>query len=435
MTTGPDGDGRRSSPPESTDADLIAAFVANRDEGAFAAIVQRHGPLVFQTARRVVGTFQDAEDVFQATFLVLAQKAGDIRRPAQLASWLYGVAVKAALKARRASARRTAYEGRVKVMREPSPGPQLSGDDLGLLLDEELDRLPNKYREPVVLCDLQGRTRREVARELGVSDGTLSQRINIARRLLADRLRRRGVVITATALALFLTGQAAAAAPLPPPLVAATAKTAVRAAAGRSVAGLVSEAAARLAVGLVPVRGMALVPFVWTLAVGLAVVGLGVIFLIPFLPAGKEYPSEPDPGARVVAAGQDQLTPPDKPQAFPVDLTAGTTRLNYRALPFEHQNKTSYVLVIKEGRVWLDPPAKLLAECKAYVMLAGGFKLTVRADVYDAAGNHLGTAEEAVPVVRAGDPTIKSTALLRFEFGTGEKFRTAATITFATRVD
>jgi RNA polymerase sigma factor (sigma-70 family) len=223
-----------------SDGRLLAHFVATRDEAAFAALVRRHGPLVLGAVRRLVGHEQDAEDCFQAAFLVLAQRAGSVRG-GSLAAWLYGVAYRVALRCRCAAARRRSRERQVGQMPQAevsAPEPQ----DWRPLLDEELNALPEKYRAAVVLCDLEGKTRKEAARLLGVPEGTLSSRLAQARSLLAGRLSRRGVALSAGALAAALAGGAAAA--VPAQLVVSTAQVAALVAAGRSAA--VGSQAARL---------------------------------------------------------------------------------------------------------------------------------------------------------------------------------------------
>src|SRR5262245_62156620 len=144
-----------------TDAELLGRFVEQRDEAAFAALVRRHGPMVLGVCRRVLGgSHPDAEDAFQVTFLVLLHKAGRVRPRERLGSWLHGVAYRAALKARAAAARRRARERPLADLPEPALAERAGGCDLGLLLDQELSRLPDKYRAAVVLCDLEGKTRK-----------------------------------------------------------------------------------------------------------------------------------------------------------------------------------------------------------------------------------------------------------------------------------
>lgn len=180
-----------------TDAELVAAFVGTRDQAAFAALVTRHGPLVLGVCRRALGATADAEDAFQATFLVLVTKAGAIPWRGSLGPWLFGVAHRVARKARFKRDRRFAVEKQVDAMPHPESTDRdpAESDELGRLFDEELAALPEEMRRAVVLCELQGRSRAAAAKELGVSEGTLSSRLGRARKRLRDRLANRGVAL------------------------------------------------------------------------------------------------------------------------------------------------------------------------------------------------------------------------------------------------
>src|SRR4029077_18575241 len=151
---------------ETGDGQLLGAFVATSDEAAFAAIVRRHGPMVLGVCPRVVGDPPLAEDAFQAPFLVLARRAAVVRPRHLVGHWLYGVAYRTALKARGAAARRQAKEKQVDAMTQPAVSRDEAWNDLQRVLDTELARLPDKYRVPILLCDLGGRPQRDVAREL-----------------------------------------------------------------------------------------------------------------------------------------------------------------------------------------------------------------------------------------------------------------------------
>jgi RNA polymerase sigma factor (sigma-70 family) len=186
-----------------TDADLLGAFVRTRDPAAFETIVRRHGPMVLGVCRRLLG-HHDAEDAFQATFLVLARRAATIIPRVRLAGWLYGVAYRTALEGRRMAGRRRAHEAPLTESVQPAVESDTPATDLSALLDRELSRLPDRLRLPVVLCDLEGRTRRQAARQLCIPDGTLSNRLAAARRLLAKRLASRGLSLPSGGLALFL---------------------------------------------------------------------------------------------------------------------------------------------------------------------------------------------------------------------------------------
>jgi RNA polymerase sigma factor (sigma-70 family) len=221
-----------AGPPEAapTDADLLRRFVAGRDEDAFAALVARHGPMVYAVCRRLLRHAYDAEDAFQATFLVLARKAASIRRGQALAAWLHEVARRVAARARDDAGRRRARERQVRPM-TPPPGPDpVTLDELRAVLDEELAGLPEKYRTALVLCDLEGRTHQEAAAEIGCPPGSVSWRVSRARTLLRGRLTRRGITLSAAALTAVLTDRASAA--LPALLAVAAVRAATAAPAG-----------------------------------------------------------------------------------------------------------------------------------------------------------------------------------------------------------
>jgi RNA polymerase sigma factor (sigma-70 family) len=180
-----------------SDRQLLADFAARQDETAFAVLVRRHGPMVFGVCKRMLRRIEDAEDAFQATFLVLVRKARVLGHREILGNWLYGVAYHTALKARATAAARSAREARM-----PAPETSTADRDLEALmvLDQELNRLPDRHRVPLVLCDLEGKTYKEAARHLGCPEGTVASRLARARALLAQRVKSRGVTLTAAAL-------------------------------------------------------------------------------------------------------------------------------------------------------------------------------------------------------------------------------------------
>jgi RNA polymerase sigma factor (sigma-70 family) len=230
-----------------TDGRLLSEFVRTGDPDAFAALVRRHGPMVLGVCRRVVGDVHLAEDAFQAAFLVLARRAAAVRPGEQVGSWLYGVAYRTALKARAGQARRRAHEKQVTPMPHP---PVFTADvwpDLLPVLDAELARLPDRLRLPVVLCDLEGRPQREVARQLGLPPTTLANRLATARRTLARRLTDRGIVLSGGAVAAVLTAKATAA--VPPTLAAAAVR--VGTVAAGSAAGAVPAHLLQLSDGVI----------------------------------------------------------------------------------------------------------------------------------------------------------------------------------------
>jgi RNA polymerase sigma factor (sigma-70 family) len=226
-----------------TDGQLLELFVAHRDGAAFEALIRRHGPMVLGVCRRVTRHVQDAEDAFQATFLVLARRAAVVQPQERVGNWLYGVAHRTSLKVRAKAAQYSGRERPLEEAREPAVEQPPDRPDLAPVLDAELSRLPAIYRAPLVLCDLGGRPRKEAARQLGIPEGTLSSRLNAARKKLADRLTRRGVAVTTAALAPALSP----AAEVPPTLIDAAVRGGLLTAAGRGAETVVSQSAVALA--------------------------------------------------------------------------------------------------------------------------------------------------------------------------------------------
>jgi RNA polymerase sigma factor (sigma-70 family) len=205
---------RHAEHATASDAELLERFVSTRDAAAFEALVRRHGPMVFAVCCRILRRTQDAEDAFQATFLVLVHKAASVSPRNKLAAWLHGVARKTSLKARQRATRRTEVESQVPARSTGAMPPDPACGEAELLLDQELAGLPDRYRLPIILCDLEGRLRTEVAGTLGCSEGTLSSRLTRGRRLLAERLKRRGVHLSVGALVAILTERSPALAEL-----------------------------------------------------------------------------------------------------------------------------------------------------------------------------------------------------------------------------
>ena len=266
---------RRSADDRLSDGQLLERFIVCRDEAAFTALVRRHGPMVLGVCRRVVGTFHDAEDAFQATFLVLVRRAASVRPREAVGNWLYGVAYRTALAARARMSRHRRKEKQVQDMPERPSEPEPTWPDLQVLLDQELNRLPDLYRLPVVLCALEGRSRREVARQLNIPEGTLSSRLAAARRLLAKRLARHGLALSGASVAALLA-ESGASASVPAVLLASTTKAALLVAAGQTAAaGLVSAQVAALSEGVLRMMFVAKLKTVTVLFAGVAAVGLG----------------------------------------------------------------------------------------------------------------------------------------------------------------
>jgi RNA polymerase sigma factor (sigma-70 family) len=280
------------------DADLLARFATTRDAAAFAELVRRHGGLVLGVCRRVTGHAQDAEDAFQATFLVLAQRAASLRHPALLGCWLYGVAYRVAWRAKRSARRRRAREVTVSVLPDvPDRPPTQVSAELGPILDEELAALPAHYRDALVLCDLRGTPRQEAAAALGIPEGTLSSRLANGRKRLAARLARRGVALSVAALPVGLAGVQGAVV-VPNDLVTRTSRLVADWAAGGAVPGPVS----RLAEGGFAVRKL--------MALG-AVVCVAVTGAV--LAARPREAPPVDPPKPVAARGPEADAPQPKP--------------------------------------------------------------------------------------------------------------------------
>jgi len=192
------------------DTVLLGQYAAHGDADSFAELVDRYGRVVLGVGKRVLGSEADAEDVFQATFMVLARKAGQLDDHAPLGHWLYRVAFRIAMKMRIQNARRRDHEkavaAQVEITRAPMPVDSI--DDLRPIFDEELNHLPRGYRALIVLCHLEGKSHQEAARALGWRHGSVSYRIGRAREMLRNRLARRGVCVSAILLSAFLTGAA-----------------------------------------------------------------------------------------------------------------------------------------------------------------------------------------------------------------------------------
>jgi RNA polymerase sigma factor (sigma-70 family) len=281
-----------------SDAQLLQRFVNGHDETAFELLVWRHGPMALGVCRRILHDTHDAEDAFQATLLALARKARAIRKGGSVGSWLYKVAYRVALRARAQSLRRLRHEKQVAEL--PAVVDTRAEDpawrELGPVLDEELNRLPEKYRAAVVLCYLEGLTNDEAARQLRWPAGTVKTRLARARELLGSRLTRRGFVLGA---GLVTTASLSETLPLRAALVRVTVRTAVLIIAGNGTAGgVVPAQVARLTEGVLQTMTRVKLKLIAAvLAAGLAVAGAGAL-------SYRTVPDEPGPDTGTNAAGR-----------------------------------------------------------------------------------------------------------------------------------
>jgi RNA polymerase sigma factor (sigma-70 family) len=279
--------GRGSS--QRTDPQLLDDFSTCRDETAFAALVARHGPMVLRVCRRVLNHEQDAEDAFQATFLVLARKTGSIRKRAALAEWLHGVAYRTAMQAKRSAARRRNHEARLRAA-TPKAVASPTWDDVQAVLDQEIQRLPEAFRTAFVLCVLEGKSGPQAAAELGVKEGTVWSRLTRARQRLQQQLARRGIELSALLAALSVADGAGKAA-VPAVLVNATLRSGLLVAAGGTAAEVIPSHIAALAAGVT--RAMFLtkakIATVVFLTVGVFAAGTGALTQQRL--AGKQPPT------------------------------------------------------------------------------------------------------------------------------------------------
>ncbi len=232
-----------------TDDQLLRRFLkggASDAECAFRALMERHGPMVFGVCRRVLSNHHTAEDAFQATFLVLIRRAGSIGRQEKLANWLYGVAFRAAKEVKRRESRREQRERAAFDLSRADTPSDLDRLELPSILDEELCRLPGRYRAALVACEFEGKSRREAAHQLGVPEGTLSSHLARARKLLRDRLERRGFEASAWPLARLSRDLVSASPSVPTALIESTARVALSLIGGAGLAGTVPASLAPL---------------------------------------------------------------------------------------------------------------------------------------------------------------------------------------------
>jgi RNA polymerase sigma factor (sigma-70 family) len=322
---------------ELSDKQLLDRFTRTADEAAFTTLVRRHGPLVLGVCRRMLGAGPDLDDAFQATFVVLARKAAGIRRQTAVASWLYGVAYRLSLKLRAGRSRRKRHENPLQQLAETrtmrvDPAARASLSELGLILDEELQRLPAGCRDALVLCHMEGLSNAEAAEQLGWPLGTLKGRVQRGRQLLRQRLERRGVALSALGLTVALKEQASAAVP------AALVRLAVHSLSPAAVSGRVTA----LAAGALEALTSAKLKLTVFAALTLGLVGLAAMALaLPADPSCK--PAEP------AAVESQTKETPDATDAFGDPLPPGAlARLG--TIRWRHGAPVTFLALLPDGK-------------------------------------------------------------------------------------
>jgi RNA polymerase sigma factor (sigma-70 family) len=306
---------RRQHDAGRTDGELLTCYLVRRDEAAFEGLVRRHGPMVYGVCRRLLRSEADAEDAFQATFLVFIRKAASIRPREKTANWLYGVAYHTAQKARDAAMKRRVKERQAGQSYRPEAAEDIWGPLLPLL-DQEIHRLPEHYRLAVVLCDLEGKSHKNAALQLGWPQGTLSGRLSRARALLRRRLARHGLALGAGALAPSV-GSAA----LPMRLTTATVKAALAFAAGS--AGAVSVKVSALTEGIIKAMLLTKLRALTAVLLAVTLAGVGATVAVGSMP-GKEVraPMDPDHVTGAPAPKAVVEAPPDAEEKAVRDYVA-----------------------------------------------------------------------------------------------------------------
>jgi RNA polymerase sigma factor (sigma-70 family) len=298
---------------ELSDHELLGRFVAQHDESAFHTLLRRHGAMVLDVCRCMLGNEADAEDAFQATFLVFARKAKTIRKATSLGSWLYGVSYRIALKAKAEFAKRKRHEGRVSERVAAESADDLTWREVREVLHGELTALPEGYRAPLVLCYLQGRTQDKAAAYLGLPKGTLKGRLERGRALLRERLVRRGLGTAGVLVASAWPAATQSAAAVRPVLMNSTVQAATAVAVGKAAAGLVSPKVVALTEGVVKAM------FMTKLSVATVLVS-GILFVVAAGKLGFHALAADQPAVPVATASQPATNAaPTKARREPAD--------------------------------------------------------------------------------------------------------------------
>src|SRR5262249_28481347 len=293
-----------------SDRELLNRFLRDRDEAAVTALIERHGPMTLGICRRGLGCAPDAEDACQATFLVLGPKAPSVRKKESLANPLAGAAYHVATTLKRALARRRRREGAVARAPQQAATEDWSWREVQAVLDEELARLPERFRAPLVLCYLEGKTRDEAARQLRWTPGTLRGRLQRGRDLLRARLTRRGLALSA-ALAACHLGTGAAPAALSSTFVIATIKAVMATGLGKeAAAGAIPARVAALSEGMVKTMFFRKLKIMAVLFLAIAGSSMGLVFALQGPPradgeAGEQPAAQERPGPGADAGAKD----------------------------------------------------------------------------------------------------------------------------------
>jgi RNA polymerase sigma factor (sigma-70 family) len=306
------------TPCDLTDGELLQRFAVQGDQWAFAALMHRHGPMVLGVCRSILQNVQDAEDAFQATFLVLVHRSRAVVKPDSVASWLHGVAYRLALKARAEAARRRTHEKQAVTAPTREPQEEVIWRDLRPILHEEVDRLPERYRLPVVLCYLEGKTNEEAAQLLGWPKGTVQSSLARARERLRARLARRGLALTTALLGTLLLQKAASAA-VSAALAKSTLKAALLFAAGPGASSTIAAPVLAYVEGMLQATLVAKLKFPAVLLLVLAAAGTGTGVFVHFRTevransmSGSLTREHPPQRSQAVARDASHQVPDDK---------------------------------------------------------------------------------------------------------------------------
>jgi RNA polymerase sigma factor (sigma-70 family) len=386
-----------------SDADLVKRFTRDRDEETFTELLRRHGPMVLGVCRRVLGDSADAEDAFQATFLVLVRKAVGLGQPSSVANWLHGVAHRTALKARCEAAKRRQREGDAAAMSATSTADDLIWRDLRPVLDEEIQHLPARYRAPFVLCHLEGKTNEEAAKQLGCPKGTVLSRLSRARERLRARLTKRGITLSTAALAALVTGPAASAS-VPTVLAQATLQSAAAFAAG----GIVAAPLLTLTQGVIHAMFAAKVKFAATVFLGVTLLAGAGTYGYGKLNANGAGAGEPAQTGAEKSGQPPETNKADRPSAASRDNLRQLTacRERWDSLRAELiSGKTTVDMLVEWNRTWVTTEFALsrnrqerIAAVEAMIQRAKTVEKIVRErlDAGQASDKELATAKKDV---------------------------------------